>query len=158
MANNKEISIEIITQIITLALKTTVEEILESRQEDLFTSHRGDIKGVRHRHNGHSPVFTYADKVKYTIHNQKSYKTENMSVANDITERPVIIQAEDNQTVKSLWFCKLKNYKDENVEEWTKRLRTAAEGCEYQEQDRRIKEQFICGLDDECMQAKIISV
>ena len=35
-----------------------------------------------------------------------------------------IIQAEhgeDNKTVKSLQFCKLKRYKYENVEEWIKR-------------------------------------
>ena len=38
-----------------------------------------------------------------------------------------------------------------------KRLRTAAKECEYQEQERQIKEQFICGLNNECMQAKIIS-
>ena len=29
--------------------------------------------------------------------------------------------------------------------------------CEYQEQDRWIKEQFICGLDNEGMQTKIVS-
>ena len=30
-----------------------------------------------------------------------------------------------------------------------KRVRAEAEKCEYQEQDRQIKEQFIYGLDDE---------
>ena len=38
-----------------------------------------------------------------------------------------------------------------------KRLRTAAKEFQYQEQERWVKEQFICGLNDECMQAKIIS-
>ena len=38
-----------------------------------------------------------------------------------------------------------------------KRVRLEAEECEYIEQDRQIKEQFICGLDDEGMQTKIMS-
>ena len=38
-----------------------------------------------------------------------------------------------------------------------KRVRLEAEKCEYLEQDRQIKEQFICGLDDEGMQTKIMS-
>ena len=160
MANNKEISIDVIAQIATLAAKTTIDKILERRQEDVFTRHRGDIKGMRHRHNGCSPVYTYADKVKNTLHNQKTYKAENILVAKGIKERPIIIQAEheeDIQTVNSLQFCNLKKCKDENVEEWMKRLRTAAEECKYHEQDRQVKEQFICGLNNECMQAKIIS-
>ena len=49
----------------------------------------------------------------------------------------------------------MKRCKDENVEEWNKRLRITAKECEYQEQDRQVKEQFICGLNDECMQRKI---
>ena len=56
----------------------------------------------------------------------------------DTREKPIIIQAEeeDNQTVKSLQFCNLKKFKDENVEEWMKRVRSEAEECEYQGQDR----------------------
>ena len=38
-----------------------------------------------------------------------------------------------------------------------KRVRLEAEECEYIEQDRWIKEQFICGLDDEGRQTIIIS-
>ena len=37
-----------------------------------------------------------------------------------------------------------------------KRVRSEVEECEYREQDRWLKEQFICGLDDEGMKAKII--
>ena len=35
-----------------------------------------------------------------------------------------------------------------------KRVRLEAEKCEYLEQDRQIKEQFICGLVNEGMQQK----
>ena len=38
-----------------------------------------------------------------------------------------------------------------------KRVREEGEKCEYQEQDRWIKEQFIYGLDDEGIQAKIVN-
>ena len=105
MANKKEISIKMIAKIAMLAAKTAVEEILETRQEDVFTRCRDGIKDMRHRHNGCSPVHTYADKVKSTLHNQKTYKAENISVAKDIRERSIIIQVEheeDNQTLKSL--------------------------------------------------------
>ena len=61
------------------------------------------------------------------------------------------MEKEDNQTVKSLQFCYLKKCIDENLEEWMKRVRVEAEKCEYLEQDRWIKEQFICGLDNEGM-------
>ena len=97
MATNKEISVEMIAQIATLSAKTAIEEILERRQEDVFTRCRGGIKCVRHRHNGCSPVYTYADKVKNTLHNQKTYKAESISVAKDIGERPIIIQAEHKE-------------------------------------------------------------
>ena len=46
---------------------------------------------------------------------------------------------------------------DENVEEWMKRVRLEAEECEYIEPDRWITEQFLCGLDDEDMQTKLMS-
>ena len=62
---------------------------------------------------------------------------------------------ENNQTVKSFQFCEMKRHKSENVEEWIKRLKIAAKEFEYQEQDRQVKEQFICGLNNECMQRKI---
>ena len=85
----------------------------------------------QHRHNGCSPACTYSDKVQNTLHNQNNYKSKNISVAKDAREKPLIIQAEeeDNQTVKSLQFCKLKKCKDENVEEWMKRVRIEAEKC-----------------------------
>ena len=43
------------------------------------------------------------------------------------------MENEDNQIIKSIQFCNLKKCKDENVEEWMKRVRLEAEGCEYQE-------------------------
>ena len=45
MANNKDISIEVIAQIATLAAKTAVDEILERREEELFTRCRDGITG-----------------------------------------------------------------------------------------------------------------
>ena len=79
-----------------------------------------------HRHNGHSPAYTHAEKVNNSLHNSETF-----------------MEKEDNQTVKSLWFCYLKKCKGKNVEEWMKRVRAEAEKCEYQEQDRWIKEKFI---------------
>ena len=93
MANNKEISIEMIAQIATMAAKTAVDELLERRQEEVFTRHRGGISGVKqHRHNGHSPACTYADKVKNTLNNQNTYKSKNISMVKDTREKPIIIQ------------------------------------------------------------------
>ena len=38
-----------------------------------------------------------------------------------------------------------------------KGLRIAAKECNYQELDRQVKEQFICGINDEYIQRKIDS-
>ena len=46
---------------------------------------------------------------------------------------------------------------DENLDEWMKGVRVEAEKCKNLEQDRQIKEQFICGLDDEDMQTNIMN-
>ena len=92
MANNQEISIEMIAQIATLAAKTAVEEILEERRhEDIFTKCRGDIKGMRYRHNGHPPVYTYADQVNNSLHNLKLYKekTKDSGEAKNIRDRQI---------------------------------------------------------------------
>ena len=51
----------------------------------------------------------------------------------------------------------MKRHKRESVEEWLERVRLAANECEYQEQDRQVREQFICGINDEHMHSKIIS-
>ena len=90
MANNQEISIEMIARIAMLAPKTAVEEILERRRhEDIFTRSRGDIKGARHRYNGHPPVYTYADQVNNSLHNLKLYKakTKDSSEAKNVRDR-----------------------------------------------------------------------
>ena len=68
MGNNKEISIEMIAHIAMLAAETAIDEILERRQGEIFTRCRDGIKGMKqHRHNGHSPACTYADKVVLSI-------------------------------------------------------------------------------------------
>ena len=130
-----------IAQIAMLAAKTAVEEILgRRRHEDVFTRCRGDIKGMRHRHNGHSPVYTYADQVNNSLHNLKIYKakTKDSSEVKNIRDRQNIQKENEdsNQTTKSLQFCEMKRHKRKSVEEWIKRVRLAANECEYQEQDR----------------------
>ena len=47
MANSKEISIEVITQIAMLIAKTAIGEILERRQEEVFSRFRDGIKGMK---------------------------------------------------------------------------------------------------------------
>ena len=141
MANNQEISIEMIAQIAMLAANAAVEVILERRRhQNIFTRSRGDIKGMRHRHNGHSPECTYADQVNYSLHNLKIYKakTKDSSEARNIRDRQNLQKENEdsNQTIKSLQFCELKRHKDENVEEWIKRVKLAAYECDYKEHAR----------------------
>ena len=47
MANNKEISIEMIAKIAMLAAKTAIDEIPERKQEDIYTRCRGEITGMK---------------------------------------------------------------------------------------------------------------
>ena len=54
----------------------------------------------------------------------------------NIQDKQARMQAEhkvDNDTIKSLQFCKLKRHKIESVEAWIKRLRIAAQECKYHE-------------------------
>ena len=106
MANNKEISIEMIAKIAMLSAKTAVDEIFERKQEDIYTRHRGEITGMKqHRHNGHSPVYTSAEKVNNSLHNYETFitKTKNRCEANIVRDRHnILMEKEDNQTVKSL--------------------------------------------------------
>ena len=106
MANNKEISIEMITKIAMLAAKTAIDEILERKQEDIYTRCRGGITGVKqHRHNGHSAIYTYAEKVNSSLHNSEIFMTKmkDSCKANIVRDRQnILMENEDNQTVKSL--------------------------------------------------------
>ena len=157
MVQNKDILIEMITQIATRAAKAAVDEILQGKQKDIHTRHRGDAGLEHHRHNGHSPIYTYPAKVKSNIYNSETFITETKDrcKANIIRDRQNIqMEKEDNQTVISLQFCYLKKCIDESLEEWKKRVTLEAEKCEYTEQDRQIKEQFIGGLDDEGFENK----
>ena len=136
-------------------------EILERKQEDIYTRCRGEITGVKqHGNNGCSPVYTSAKKINNSLHNSETFitKMKDRCEANIVRDRHnILMEKEDNQTVKSLQFCYLKKCIDENLEEYMKRVRVEAEKCEYLEQDRWIKEQFICGLDNEGMQTKIMN-
>ena len=116
---------------------------------------------MRHRHNGYPPVYTYADQVNNSLYNLKLYKakTKDSSEVKNVRDRQYIQKENEdsNQTIKSLQFCEKKRHKGENVEKWIERVRLVANECEYQEHDRQITEQFICGLNDEHMQSEIIS-
>ena len=62
-----------------------VQAILEERRdEDEITRCRGDTTGMRHKLDGHSPLYTYADKVKNLIHTQKVSKAKNIPVDKNI--------------------------------------------------------------------------
>ena len=93
----------------------------------------------QHRHNGCSPVYTYARKVNNSLHNSEIFitKTKDSCKASIVKDRHnILMENEDIQIIKSIQFCNVKKCKDENVEEWMKRVRLEAEECEYQEQDR----------------------
>ena len=46
MVTNKEISIEMIAKI-SVGSKTALDEILERKQEDIYTRHRGGLTGMK---------------------------------------------------------------------------------------------------------------
>ena len=76
MLQNKDISIEMITQIAMWAAKAAVDKILQGKHKDIHTRCRGDAGMEHHRHNGHSLIYTYAEKVKSNIHNSETFITE----------------------------------------------------------------------------------
>ena len=58
-----------IAQIAMMAANAAVEAILEGRRdEDVMARCRSDTRGIRPRQNGHSPMYTYANKVKFSIY------------------------------------------------------------------------------------------
>ena len=61
-----------------------------------------------------------------------------------------------NKTINSLQFHTLGRQMNENTEEWMGRHRLAIIECNYKEIDRKLKEQFIHGLNDNDMLAEII--
>ena len=60
-----------------------------------------------------------------------------------------------NKTIKSLQFCKLSRQDGESKEEWMGRLQLSPVECNYQEINRKLKEQFIHGLNDMDMLGEI---
>ena len=61
-----------------------------------------------------------------------------------------------NETIKSLQFRKLYRFKGESAEEWMSRLRIALAECNYKEIDRKLKEQFIHGLNNKAMLDEVV--
>ena len=60
------------------------------------------------------------------------------------------------ETIKSLQFHKLVKQMNENAEEWMGRVWLTAVECNYIEIHRKLKEQFIHGLNDNEMLVEII--
>ena len=130
-----------IAQIVMLAAKTAIDKILKRSQEGVFTRCRGGITGMKQqRHNGHSQVCTYAEKVKNSLHNSDIFKTKTKDSceAKNIRHRQNFLKEneDNNQTIKSVQFCQIKRYKCEKMEEWIERVRLAAIECEYEKQER----------------------
>ena len=85
MATNQELLIEIIAQIAMVAANAAVQALLEERrEEDEITRCRGDTRGIRPRQDRHSPLYTYADKVKNVLHTEKISKAKNISLPKSI--------------------------------------------------------------------------
>ena len=61
-----------------------------------------------------------------------------------------------NETVKFLQFRKLYRLENESTDKCMGTLCMVAAECNYRELDRQLKEQFIHGLNDECMLDEII--
>ena len=61
-----------------------------------------------------------------------------------------------NETIKSLQFHKINRQTKENAEEWMGRLRLTVVEHNYGKVDRKLKEQFIHGFNDNDMLAEII--
>ena len=58
--------------------------------------------------------------------------------------------------IKSLQFCKLIRLNGENAEEWMGRLWLSSIECNYKEEGRQLREQFIHDLNDTEMLGEII--
>ena len=75
-------------------------------------------------------MYTYADQVNNSQHTLNIYKpkAKNSSEAKNIRDRQNIQKENEDiiQTIKSLQFCEMRRHKGENVEEWIKRVRLAA--------------------------------
>ena len=56
-----------------------------------------------------------------------------------------------------LQYCKLTRELNENIEEWMGYLRTTAKECGYNENDRKLKENFEKGINDGEVMTQIIS-
>ena len=61
-----------------------------------------------------------------------------------------------SETIKSMQFRKICRNDGKNVEEWLERLTVTPIGCNYQEVDTQLKEQFIHGFNDKNMLEEII--
>ena len=85
---------------------------MKKKQEDTYARNSGEITGMKqHRHNGCSLVYTSAEKVNKSLHNSETFitKTKDRCEANIVTDKHnILMEKEDNQTIKSLQFCYLK--------------------------------------------------
>ena len=63
---------------------------------------------------------------------------------------------QDNETIKSLQYCKVSENSSENAKEWMERLKIAVAECKCKEIDMQSKEQFIHGPIDNRMLLEIL--
>ena len=60
-----------------------------------------------------------------------------------------------NETILSFQYCKLSRKCEETAEEWMEKLNVKAAECNYTENVRHLKEQFINRLNDDDVMAEI---
>ena len=65
------------------------------------------------------------------------------------------LKPKHNETTHSLQYCKLVRNADKSTEEWMGRLRVKEIKYKCKEIDRRLKEQFINGINDQTMTSEI---
>ena len=59
-----------------------------------------------------------------------------------------LFKSQHIETVLPLQYCKLLGEPSDDAAEWIGCLRVKANECEYKEKDRRLKEQFINGINN----------
>ena len=60
-----------------------------------------------------------------------------------------------NDTILSLQYCKLVRDEKESTEAWIGHLKVKANECEYKQRNRRPKEQFINGTNEDDIMTKV---
>ena len=59
------------------------------------------------------------------------------------------VKLHHKETIISLKYCSIKTKQSKNAEEWMAFFRIKANECECKEEAGSLKEQFICGINDD---------